>query len=61
MATSEFTIGDLMDLLVQKVGLPPAERAAEMAKMTDLEKADAYDYYVTHDQKAIQKAMEQAD
>jgi acyl carrier protein len=26
MATSEFTISDLMDLLVQKVGLPPAER-----------------------------------
>lgn len=26
MATSEFTISDLMDLLVQKVGLPAAER-----------------------------------
>ena len=31
MATSEFTIDDLMDLLVEKVGLPPAERTEDPA------------------------------
>ncbi len=35
--------------------VPAEDRADEIAKMTVQEKADAFDYYMTHDQKAINK------
>ena len=37
--------------------LPAAERADAIAKMTVQDKADAYDYYVDHDKKAIKKEI----
>ena len=37
--------------------LPTAEQEAAIATMTEQEKADAYDYYVSHDQKALKKVI----
>ena len=37
--------------------LPAAEQADAIAQMTEQEKADAYDYYVNHDQKALKKII----